>query len=460
MNRAWLRWVPAAAVPAVIAAGVLVGSIPARAGDPLAQKSPAEVLVLLGQHNTKSFSGTVEQSAELGLPELPAAGPTSGPVSAGGAASILEFLTGEHTARIFMDGPTKMRVQVMDRLAERDVIRRDGDVWFYNSKDNSAAHLALPAFASDLPLPVPEVPALPGDVPGSDLPLPVPSMPILRGKVLPGPPVVPTPEDLARKFLAVVDSSTEVTVGPDVEVAGRSAYNLALAPRTDGTLVEKVAIAVDGETGMPLRVTVMARGQAEPAFEAGFTSLSLAAPDDSVFTFVAPPGATVKELQVPLLPLQPGMPGLPPSPGGITPGVVPDGGPDQPTAPDQVPVPDKPPAPDKPPVPEQSTPPDQLPAPDKIPGRDASLRHRDAPRPTVTGKGWETVIGFPSAPGGQGAAWTESLLQDPLLSQAAVVVPGGRLLSTALVNVLLTDDGRIFVGMVPAERLQAAAGAA
>ncbi|MET3140977.1 UNVERIFIED_ORG: outer membrane lipoprotein-sorting protein [Arthrobacter sp. UYEF2] len=403
MIRAWLRWVPAAAVPAVIAVGVLVGSIPARAGDPLPQKSPAEVLTLLGQHNTRSFSGTVEQSAELGLPELPAAGPTSGPVSAGGTSSILEFLTGEHTARIFMDGPTKMRVQVMDRLAERDVIRRDSDVWFYNSKDNSAAHLALPAFASDLPLPGPSMPILPGD--------------------LPGPPVLPTPGDLAREFLAVVDRSTEVTVGPDIEIAGRTAYSLELAPRTQGTLVEKIAIAVDGETGMPLRVSVMARGQAKPALQAGFTSLSLAAPEDSVFSFVAPPGATIKELQVPPIPLRHGLPPLPPVPGGITPGVVPDS------------------------------------APDKIPGSDASLHHRDALRPTVTGKGWETVIGFPAAPDGQGAALTESLLKDPLLSQAAVVVPGGRLLSTALVNVLLTDDGRIFVGMVPAEQLQAAAGA-
>ncbi|QNE13391.1 hypothetical protein [Pseudarthrobacter sp. NBSH8] len=403
MIRAWLRWVPAVAVPAMIAAGVLVGSIPARAGDPLPQKSPAEVLTLLAQHNTRSFSGTVEQSAELGLPELPAAGPTSGPVPAGGAASILAFLTGEHTARIFMDGPTKIRVQLMDRLAERDVIRRDGDVWFYNSKDNSAAHLALPAFASDLPLPVPSMPILPGD--------------------LPDPPVLPTPEDLAREFLDVVDSSTEVTVGPDIEIAGRTAYGLELAPRTRGTLVEKVAIAVDGETGMPLRVSVMARGQAKPAFKAGFTSLSLAAPEDSVFSFVAPPGATIKELQAPPIPLRPGLPPLPPVPGGITPGAVPDGGPDQ------------------------------------VPGSDAGLRHRDALRPTVIGEGWETVIGFPAAPDGQGAALTESLLKDPLLSQAAVVVPGGRLLSTALVNVLLTDDGRIFVGMVPAERLQAAAGA-
>ncbi len=348
----------------------------------------------------------------MGCRNCRAVGPASGPASAGGPASIVEFLTGKHTARIFMDGPANVRVQVMDRLAERDVIRRDNDVWFYNSKDNSAAHLTLPAFASDLPLQVPESPGLP---------LPAPSDP----GVFPGPdrgmpdmpmPVVPTPEDLAAKFLAMADRSTAVTVGPVVQVAGRSAYSLELAPRTEGTLLEKVAIAVDGQTGMPLRVTVSARGQAQPAFEAGFTSLSLEAPEDGMFTFVAPPGATVKELQVAPLPYPHGMPALPGKPGMVT--------------------------------------------PDHKPGVAPEVPHRDRLKPTVTGKGWETVVGFPAATGGQGAQQAEALLKDPLLSQAAVVVPGGRLLSTSLVNVLLTDDGRIFVGMVPADRLQAAAGTA
>jgi hypothetical protein len=40
-----------------------------------------------------------------------------------------------------------------------------------------------------------------------------------------------------------------------------------------------------------------------------------------------------------------------------------------------------------------------------------------------------------------------------------VTVQGGRAISTSLVNVLLTDDGRTFVGSVPLERLQAAAAA-
>jgi hypothetical protein len=162
---------------------------------------------------------------------------------------------------------------------------------------------------------------------------------------------------------------------------------------------------------------VTARGQAEPAFQVGFTNLSLEAPGDSLFSFVPPPGATVKELQVPPVPHPPVMPG---SPGMVT--------------------------------------------PDKFPGGDQYQDRPGVPKPTikkpsVTGTGWETVIGIPAAEAGQGPPLSDSLLRDPLLGQAAVVVPGGRLLSTALVNVLFTDDGRIFLGMVPAERLQAAAGA-
>lgn len=426
-----MRWLPAAAVPAVIAAGVLAGSIPALAGDPLPGKTPAQVLALLAEHSTKSFSGTLEQTSELGLPELPATGPTSGPASAGGAASIAELLTGRHTARVYVDGAAKVRIQVVDRLAERDVIRRDSELWFYNSKDNTAAHLALPAFASDLPLPLTDPPSLPK-------------------------PSLPTPEDLASRLLAAVDSSTAVTVGPDVEIAGRTAYNLVLEPRTQGTLLGKAAIAVDGKTGMPLRVSVTARGQSEPAFQIGFTSLSLEVPDDSLFSFVPPPGATVKELQLPpaqMWPVTPGVPGVAPGVPG-SPGVMPD-------KPSATPPSETKPSETKPPetIPPESTPPEST-APETPETLPPTLTRPAPAWPSATGSGWETVIGFQAGQAGQGSVLSESLLNDPFLAQAAVVVPGGRLLSTALVNVLFTDDGRIFLGMVPPERLQAAAGAA
>ena len=392
MNRSFLRWVPAAAVPAVIAAGVLVGSFPARAGDPLPAKTPAEVIALLGSHTAHTFSGTVEQSSDLGLPELPATGPASGPASAGGAASAIEFLTGRHTARVFVDGKDKARVQVVDRLAERDIIRRGSDVWFYSSKDNTAAHLALPAHASDLPMMDPGH-QLPGTSPTDHVP--------------DGMPVPKTPQELAEKFLAAADSSTAVTIGPDLNVAGRRAYNLVLEPRTEGTLVGKVAIAVDGENGMPLSVKVTARGAAEPAFSAGFTSLSLEAPDQALFNFAPPPGSKVEELQFnhPAY-QQPGQ-GFPEAPGTYI-------------------------------------------TPDRL-----AENIQDHARQYMSGSGWEAVAEVP-AESGAGSKLNALLARNPLLAQAAVAVPGGRLISTALFNVLLTDDGRIFAGMVPPERLQAA----
>jgi outer membrane lipoprotein-sorting protein len=392
MGRAWLRWVPAVAVPAVIAVGAVAGTIPARAGDPLPDKTAAEVIALLASHKTLTFSGTIEQSSELGLPELPATPPTSGPASADGVASVMEFLSGEHTARIFMDGKTKARIQVVDRLAERDVIRRDNDVWFYSSKNNSAAHLTLPAYARDLPLTDPGAAGTPlPESPETDVGVP------------------PTPQELADKFLATAGSSTHVSVGPDVEAAGRPAYNLLLEPRTGGTLVGKVAIAVDAASGMPLAVAVTARGAAQPAFRAGFTSLSLGAPDAALFNFVPPPGSTLEELQFRHSARWPLSSGFPGSPGTQTPD-------------------------------------------------DTAKSNQDNTRPHVDGTGWEAVVKIP-AEAQAGATLNTLLSRNPLLAQAAVAVPGGRLVSTALFNVLLTDDGRIFAGMVPPERLQAASAA-
>ena len=65
-------------------------------------------------------------------------------------------------------------------------------------------------------------------------------------------------------------------------------------------------------------MSVTARGHTEPAFQTGFTSLSLAAPEDSLFTFAPPPGATVTELQLPGTVPWPTTYGFPGTPGSVT----------------------------------------------------------------------------------------------------------------------------------------------
>ena len=412
MTRKWLRWMPAVAVPAVIAAAALAGSLPASAGDPLPAKTPAEVLALVAQHAAPSLSGTLEQTSQIGLPELPQAGPSS----AGGAASVLELLSGPHTARVFLDGPSNVRIQVLDRLAERNAVRSGDQVWLYSSKDNTATHLTLPAGAGH-----------PKDVGQYKHP----------GAGTHG--VMPTPEELAARLIAAADPTTEVAVHPEVNVAGRAAYNLVITPRTDATLIASVAIAVDGQSGLPLSVELKARGQSEPAFKLAFTSLSLEAPDASLFAFSPPPGATVKEIVIPAEGTGHRGAGHWPQHGmekhGTESGVVPDAEDPAAAAPDAV-------AP-------------AAPAPAAVAPDAAPIAA--VPRPTVTGTGWETVVEFPASPASAEAGAMVS--SDPLLQQAAVAVPGGRLFSTAVVNVLFTDDGRVFAGSVPAERLLSAAAA-
>lgn len=356
MTRVWLRWLPAVAVPAVIAAGIVVAPLQAGAAVELPAKTPEQVLAMVAQSPVRAFSGTVEQSSELGLPQVPAIGPSS---SQDAASSALELLTGSHTARVYVDGPSNARIQVMDSLAERDLIRHGNDVWFYDSSERTATHLTLPARATK------------GDAASGE-------------GATPG--AMQTPAQLAQRLLAAVEPSTRVTVGNDTSVAGRSAYDLVLTPRSSVTLVSSVSIAVDSKTGLPLSVEVRARGQQNPAIRLAFSALSLQKPSADLFSFVPPPGATVKRQALP----EHNATSPAPKPGAV-------------------------------------------------------------PKPAVSGSGWETVIEVPA-----GAVPT-NILSSPLLAGATKAVSGGRLLSTSLVNVLLTSDGRLFAGAVPLDRLQAAA---
>lgn len=367
MTRARRRWLPALLISLAMGMAVLFGAVQAGASGSLPPKTADEILAMIARTQVRELSGTLEQTAELGLPEVPAAGPGVAP----GTASALEFLTGSHTARVYIDGPSKARVQILDRMAERDLVLNGEDAWFYDSSDNSATHVSIPRPSVGAPTEsrVPESPR----------------------------PTIPTPEAVASRFLTAIDASTEVSVGNSSSVAGRSAYKLLLKPRTAGTLVDAVAIDVDAETGLPLGIELRAKGQAGPAYSLEYTQLDLTAPDASLFEFVPPQGASVSEKTIPAAPV-PSM--TLPAPSGPT----------------TQPHPTQP--------------------------------HHGA---TVTGAGWDAVISLPAgtAPAG--------LTASPELTQALQAVPGGRALTTSVISVLILDDGRVYAGMVPLERLQAVA---
>jgi len=102
--------------------------------------------------------------------------------------------------------------------------------------------------------------------------------------------------------LAKVEESAEVSVGTDARVAGREAYELIVTPLAAESTIASVSIAIDGENGFPLAARIYAKGQAAPAFEIAFTSISFATPDASVFDFVPGPDVTVEQFELPEMP--------------------------------------------------------------------------------------------------------------------------------------------------------------
>ena len=262
------RWaVPAGAV-LLIAAGSLVASRTASADSGLPPRTAAQLLVDVQTATERSLSGTVVQTANLGLPQLPGLSGQSGggAFAPSGGADLVSVLAGTHTWRVWADGPTRARVALVAGSGESDIIRNGSDVWVWSSQDKSATHHTLDAKSAPKGAPSMSSTALPK-----------------------------TPDEAARQALAAIDPTTEVTTAGTAVVAGRQAYELVLDPRSTATRVAQVRIAVDADAHIPLRVQVYSTKLANPAVEVGFTSIDFATPDARQFAFTPPPGTTVTE---------------------------------------------------------------------------------------------------------------------------------------------------------------------
>jgi outer membrane lipoprotein-sorting protein len=250
------RWVvPAGVVAAVGAVGIASAITVAQAAPALPPRTPAQLLAALaGPGSVPPLTGTVVETASLGIPQLPGSqNPTS----------ITSLLAGSHSLKIWYDGPKRLRLAVPVTLGETDLIRNGSTAWLWQSNSDSVTKIVIPARRGGAPEPA------------------VPRAPI-------------TPQQAAKQALAAVGPSTRVTTEANVTVAGQAAYQLVVSPKSSGSLIGKITIALDGQhLTVPLRVQVFAKGAAAPAFQVGYTSISFVTPAASNFAFTPPPGARV-----------------------------------------------------------------------------------------------------------------------------------------------------------------------
>ncbi|MDT0407509.1 MULTISPECIES: LolA family protein [Streptomyces] len=211
-----------------------------------------------------------------------------------------------------------------------------------------------------------------------------------------------TPQELADRALKAVDAHTTVRVDGTARVAGRDAYQLVIEPKQSGSTVKAVRILVDARTGTPLRAALTARDGGKPVVEAGFTKVSFTAPAAKTFSFTPPKGTEVTE-------------------------------------------------------PKKEAPADRAAGPDAGALKDLLGGSR------TYGEGWTTVarLDLPAGAGGIASQKAGGGQAGQLVDSLAKEVKGsfgtGRLFSTRLVNVLLTDDGHVYAGAVTKDTLVKAA---
>lgn len=393
------RYVVPVAVVGVAAA--TIGLVPAIAdsGDPdLPDITAQQLIEKIAQSDVQQLSGTFKITTDLGLPDLGglesslasgAMGSGSGDgSSADPSAKLTELASGTHTLRVALDGENKQKLSLLENASEYSLIHNGKDVWGYDSKSNEVFH----GTAEETK----------GGQEKEDVPA--------------------TPKDFAEEALKAVDDTTSVTVDGTAQVAGRDAYRLLIKPKQSGTTVGAITVAVDAETGMPLKFTLTPSSGGAAVIDAGFTQVSFAKPAASTFDFTPPKGANVTEE-------------------GELEGKAGEHG---------------------------SKSEDELRKEfDKELG---GLKSEDKPGkaaeggPEVIGEGWNSVTVFDTGgegvPSGAEVGGDMGGFLDSLGDKVTGKFGSGTVFKTRLINALITDDGKVYVGAVDKNALVKAADSA
>ena len=403
------RWAPAALVTTAIAAGTIALPMQANAVD-LPDLTPAQVMLLM-ESEIQGFSGTIVKTSELGLPplqmssmmnedmikemeeKLPEGFEDFVPslIEQNAITQAVELIAGTHKIRVYASAEGA-RVQVLDTMSQRDVVINKDEFWFYDSRKATAITGAIvPMDQAELDSAQTEAEAKLQEY-AAQLQLDISN-----------------PEAVANYLMEQIGESTSVSVGKDHRVAGRTAYQLIAQPNADNSLIESVIVSVDSENGMALDVKVYSKEQELPALHVGFESISFEVPSASMFSFTPPAGTIVETMQVPAE-LEAQLEKLKAE------ADLSDLTDDQKAALKE----------------------------------EVEAKYGTAPSTELIGQGWESVVYLSAIP----SQVPMQLLENELFADLMTTVAGGKVLSTPVMNVLITDSGEVYAGAVTIAFLQ------
>jgi outer membrane lipoprotein-sorting protein len=408
------RWAPALAVSTVIAVGSFAIPLQASAVD-LPDLTPQQVMLLMDREIT-GFSGTIVKTSDLGLPALEMSSMMSKDmvkemeekmpdgfeefipnlIEQNAITQAVELISGTHKIRVYAS-EVGMRVQVLDRMSQRDVIVNKNEMWTYDAKNAIATTAKFEDKISAA-----DKTKIEADAKAS--------FQEYAAKLQLD---ISNPEAVADYLMNMIGETTDVSVGKEHRIAGRSAYQLIAKPKAQNSLIDSVYVSVDSETGMALDVKVYSIEQETPAFQVGFESVSFATPDASLFTFTPPAGTTVETLEMPAE-LEAELAAL------------------------------------KKEYEAKYASKEFTESDFAAKKAELEAKYADQPKPEMIGEGWESVIYLPAMP----KEVPMEMLENELFADLLTQVPGGKVFSTPVANVLITDTGKVYAGAVTIEFLQ------
>ncbi|MFJ9028306.1 outer membrane lipoprotein carrier protein LolA [Streptomyces sp. NPDC102274] len=400
------------ALPVAVAgvAAATIGLVPALAatGDPDLPKISAQQLIeKIAASETEQLSGSVKITTDLGLPSLAGLGDMAGGALAGGkggpsGSGASDGSSADPNAKLMelSSGTHTLRVAVdgpdKQRLSIRDTAAEYS--LLHNGGEvwayDSASNEAYHASA-------PKDGAEGGAAKGGEKDAPKEGL-----KDVPA-----TPKEFAEQALKAAGDTTSVSVDGTARVAGRDAYQLLIKPKQSGSTVGSIKVAVDAKTGTPLKFTLSPSSGGKAVVDVGFTEVDFAKPAASTFDFTPPKGAKVTQGEG-----------------------------------------------------------DKSGSPELPKHEDSAKGPKEQGGPKVIGEGWNAVyeLNTGAGEGIAGAAGADAAKSGDVPAQAQQFLDAlgdkvtgkfgsGTVFKTRLINALMTDDGKVYVGAVTQDALVKAA---
>lgn len=395
MSRNLRRWIPAVLAPVLVAGSVLGFSVQANAAIDLPDKSASQILQMVNTNPDIAFSGRVVKKAGMGLPPMNII-PDISQSMVDQMAEKMPKEMGDFLPKASAQGELALALEFFAGVHKANIYvdgvekSRLQILDQLSERDFIRNGNELWAYYAGKAL------AQHTTIDGREVEnaeeIATTLFNLNKGKL---PFDYTSPAAVADYILKDAAKYSDISVASDIKVAGRGAYQITITPKGGQSLVASATIAIDAATGLPLAARVMAVGQSTPAFEVAFETITFETPAASNFDFTPPVGTRIVEIPAP-------------------------------TRADLFQALANAPA-----VPSEA---------------DAKAKLEE-----LASQGWGAVAKLPAA---QVPSELRTLqAENSLYKELTKPVAGGRVFSSALLNIFFADNGDIFAGSVTVERL-------